>query len=573
MSTHKHIDLICVILAALTVLATVLFINGEAFGLERIVDEDAEANSGSVWFTANDMDGEWDSSSATVITLNGSEAHITGGGAYAYNGGVVISGDGHYVVSGSLTDGSITVDAKKSSKIWILLSGVDIYRSDDACLRIDQADKVFLTLAAGTENRMTSGAVYSEEALEDGADGAIFSHDDLTINGSGSLTVTAEYKHGIAANDSLVITGGNITVSAPKDAIHANDSFRLREASVTLKARDDGVSVAGEDGYMYMESGTLNVIASEDGIKSTGDITIAGGNITVDAGDDGIHSDTAIDISGGTILIKQCYEGIEAVSISVSGGDITVYPTDDGLNANGGRAFFFPPMGGPGQDTASNHTQETPRIFISGGAITVINQTGRDADGLDSNGDIIITGGDIRISLLGSGSNSALDYGSESGGVCTISGGTVIACGSYAMAEGFDVSSTQCSILYNIGAGVEADTQLSLLDSQGNTLLTWAVPCGFSSAVVSTPEMRLGETYTLFVGDMAEEITFTETSASFGDVQSTMFGGRMNWGGMGEMEGGSPGGRRGGPGGGGQGGMGGPGGMDTPPDGGFPPRP
>ena len=544
MSTHKHIDLICVVLTVLTLLATVLFINGEAYGLERIVDEDAEAHSNDRWFTANDMNGEWDSSLATVITLSGSEAHITGGGAYAYNGGVVITGDGHFVISGSLTDGSITVDAKKSSKIWLLLNGVDIYCSDDACLRVEQADKVFLTLAAGTENRMTSGAVYSEEALESGADGAIFSHDDLTINGSGSLTVTAEYKHGIAANDSLVITGGDITVSAPKDAIHTNDSFRLREASVTLKARDDGVSVAGEGGYMYMESGTLNVIASEDGVKSTGDITIAGGDITVNAGDDGIHSDTAIDISGGTILIEKCYEGIEAVNISVSGGDITVYPTDDGLNANGGRAFFFPRMGGPGQDAASDHTQETPRITISGGTITVINQTGRDADGLDSNGDIIITGGDIRISLLGSGSNSALDYGSESGGVCTISGGTVIACGSYAMAEGFDDSSTQCSVLYNVSAGVADGTPLSLLDSQGNTLLAWTVPCGFSSVVVSTPEMRLGESYTLFLGDRAEELALTEISASFGDAQSSHFGGRMDWGGMG-----------------------------GPPDGGFPPSP
>ena len=162
----------------------------------------------------------------------------------------------------------------------------------------------------------------------------------------------------------------------------------------------------------------------------------------------------------------------------------------------------------------------------------MINETARDADGLDSNGDIIISGGTVRVSLVNSGSNSALDCGSENGGILEISGGTVIACGSYSMAEGFASSSTQCSVLYNFKRGAAAGTLLTLEDGGGNPIISWEVPCSFSSAAISCPEMRVGQTYSVVVGDYAEEITLTGVSASFGDVESEGFEGPMNWGGM-----------------------------------------
>ena len=251
---------------------------------------------------------------------------------------------------------------------------------------------------------------------------------------------------------------------------------------------------------------------------------------------------------------------------------------DDGLNANGSTGGFgafgngMPGFGRDGERTppeglgkpafAEGAMPEPPQgmepgapqegfsgsadsgsgetwIRVSGGSVTVVNDTARDADGFDSNGDIIISGGDVRISLVNSGSNSALDYGSESGGVMEISGGTVIACGSYAMAEGFDSTSTQCAILYNVKRGVAAGRTFSLEDSEGNVLLSYEVPCSFSSVILSSPELKLGETYTvvigdtaeeMVIGDTAEEITLNEISASYGDVQSEGFGGNMNWG-------------------------------------------
>lgn len=583
MSTHnRRLDKICVVIVAVSLLLTVLFMNGESLGITMIVDEDAESYSGTTYFTTNDQNSDWDTEDATVITLTGDGAEISGNGAYVNGQEVVITDAGRYVVSGSLSNGKITVDAHNSSKVWILLDGVDINCSDDACIRVDQAEKVFLTLAENSVNTLTSGSTYSDTALQDGTDGAIFAHDDLTINGSGSLSVTAEYRHGIAANDDLVITGGTITIKAAADAIHANDSVCIKEAQITVDAGDDGIVTANEEenGYMYIESGTINITAAEDGMHTTGDITIAGGSITIAAGDDGIHSDQYVYIEDGEILINECYEGIEALIIDVSGGDITVYPEDDGFNANGGSSDIFGFGGGPGQggmqgsskeeglgqdgsdpvdmssdgdrsgqmeqtaeeiqssETAAEETQssetaaeeEETYISISGGTITIINDSGRDADGLDSNEDIRISGGTIYISLLGSGSNCAVDYGSESGGVAEITGGTIIACGASSMAEGFSSTSTQASILYNTSTVADEGTTLALKDGEGNVLLSWDVPCSFSSALISCPEMQVGNSYQVVIGDSSEEITIEEISTSYGDAQSDMGNGNIGGG-------------------------------------------
>lgn len=535
--TSKKIDIIASIVTILAILGTILFMNGEALGIERIVDEDAEIYTDTEYFTSNDLNGSWDETDATVITLEGDTATIKGTGAYAYDGNVVISNAGYYVVTGTLTDGYITVDAYQSSKVFIKLAGVDITCSDDAGIRVDQADKVFLTLKEGTVNTVTSGATYTEESLADNTGGAIYSHDDLTINGSGTLNVTAEYKHGLDVNDALTITGGTINITAVADGIHANDG--------------------------------------------TG---FTGMNLTINAGDDAIHDDTEVYIADGTILIESCYEGIEAPIITVEDGEITIYPEDDGFNAGGGTSTTGFGMGGmmtPHQSamqtaspqgeapdsvsigadgntreesetvgsTATDATQDatesvTPTITINGGSVTIINETGRDADGLDSNGDIYINGGTIRVSLVNSGSNSAIDYGSESGGVCVVNGGSVIACGSYGMAEHFDETSSQPAILYNFSAGADAGTTFAIEDADGNVLVTYEVPCSYSSVNVSIPELTIGESYIVVVGNQEEEIALEEVSASYGDAASTGFGGTMNFGGM-QMRGGGGRGRGG----------------------------
>lgn len=475
MSTHKHIDIICVTASVFALLITVLFMNGKMFGISAVENE----NTSTDMFTQNDLTADWNTDSAAQIILSDGGSTVSGNGAYIYDGDIYIAYSGKYIISGELSNGNIIVNANENDKIWIMLNGISVHCEDDAALRIEQAGKVFLTLADGSQNTLSSGAQYSEDIVSSGVDGTVYSRDDLTVNGSGTLNVTAEYRHGIVCNDDLIITGGCISVNAVQDGFHANDSIRIKDADISISAGDDGITASNDDetAYLYIESGKIN--------------------------------------------ISSCYEGLEAVDITVAGGTINISPTDDGINANG--------------------SGENSVIRITGGDITVINGNGRDADGIDSNKDIYISGGKLFISLSDNGSNSAIDYGSEYGGVCEISGGTVTACGSSGMAEGFSSSSSQGFIMYNTKA--EAGTELSLENSDGNIILKEEIPCAFSSAVISTPEMAVGEKYIVKVGENEEEITVDNTSenqsmnigrlvAGIKDdtVQGGRFGGRENIG-------------------------------------------
>ena len=452
MSTHKNIDRICVVITLLSLILTILFINGETLGIEVVRDTDAESYSGAEWFTANDLNGEWDNSNATYITLKDDTAKVTGGGAYVYKGSVVITQSGKYIISGILTDGNITVDAEDFSKVWIRLDGAEITCSDDACFIVEQADKVFLTLGSGTVNSMTSGSRYSEESRENNINGAIFARDDLTINGSGSLVITAPYKFGIDANDELVITGGTISVSSSSDGIHVNDSFRMTDA-----------------------------------------------DLIISSGDDAIHCDKDICIAGGSIYTDKCYEGLEALRIDITGGDITLYPSDDGLNANGGSGFGWGYV--PSLEEDEDEEDQTTYIRISGGTLTIINRSGRDADGLDSNGDIYIDGGTVRIYMPGSDMNNAIDYGSESGYECIVTGGDLLATGGTMMAEPFSAQSTQCAVILLLDNEISADTTVTILDAGGNVILTDTPACSYSSVAFSSPALSVGKTYTVQLGN------------------------------------------------------------------------
>ena len=661
MSTHKYFDRICVVVIVFALVVTFLFMNGEVFGIEKIIHEDSEAHSDQQYFTSSDLSPEYDISDANVITLSGDSAQVTGNGAYAYDGGVVISSTGVYVISGTLDDGSITVDADDAAKIWLYFNDVNITCQDNAALIIENADKVFLTLAEGQDNVLMSGSEYETSATEAGIDGVIYARDDLTINGAGSLTISGGPAHGITANDDLVITGGNLTVTSVKDAIHVNDSLRMTSAVMNLNAGDDAIQVDNEGGYIYIESGEFNITAADEGIAAEGHITIDGGDFRIvvgtGQGSHGIKSGDTVTVNDGTIDITSCYEGIQASYIDITGGDTTINSVDDGINASSGDGGFGMGlgMGGPGMggtggqgmrqrgaysatDTETTETgeasegedpefgempegeppqfsqmpesgevpegeqphsdytsdedmsemendigmghpdmgeavgemqdgsgsadaqngsdiqnednsaAETPWIHISGGSLTILNDSGRDADGIDSNGDIIISGGTIRVSLTGDGGNNAIDCATENGGVCEISGGNIIACGSSQMAEGFGSSSTQCSVLYNLQTGAEAGTTLTLRDSDGNVLMSYEVPNAFTSVNISCPEMELGETYTISVGETEETVSLEEITTTSGAAGGSMFGG-MNQGGMqnggyGRKGQGGPGGKR-----------------------------
>ena len=581
MITNKKINAVCIGVIIFALVLTILFMNGESFGITAVADGDREGTSDSEYFTANDIYPSWSNETASHITMKGTDGSVSGSGAYFLDGNLYIVQSGYYVITGELEDGSIIVDASSKSRIWIMLNGVTVTASDNAAFRIDQAKKVFLTLAEGTKNTFSDGKEMSEEALADGTNACVYVHDNLTINGSGQLTINGNYKNGITAKDNLVITGGDIVVNAVGDGIRVNEKLKIRDTVLDVAAEDDGLVLQNNstdndnNGYIYIMSGDISIVSKDDAVNSTEDVIIDGGTIAIAAADDGIHSETNVFINDGIIKINECYEGIEALSITMTGGDVTIYPSDDGFNANGGSgdAFGmggtggFTGQGGPGQGFGDNTsdsentdesnmptppdrnessdgsdmpampdrndpTEETDNsssaldsaITISGGKLTIVNTKGRDCDGLDSNGNIYISGGDIRISLPGSGTNAAIDYGSESGGVCVITGGTVVACGGSEMIESFDESSSQCSILYIMESAAKAGSKLTLSDASGNVLLDYDVPNNFTSVNISCPEMKTGETYSISTGDTVEEITQESTVTTFGDTSGISFG-------------------------------------------------
>lgn len=463
MSKHKHIDAICIGITVFTLLVTLLFMNGKALGITVVASEE----NNDEMFTENDLDDAWDTENATRIVLSDEGSTVKGNGAYVNNGDIYIVYSGKYVLSGELSNGSVIVKANGNDKIWLKFSGVSIHCEDNAAIHVEQADKVFMTLQDGTENTLSSGTSFGEEAVSAGVDGTIYSRDDLTINGTGSLQVMAKYRHGIVCNDDFVMTGGTLDITAAQDAVHANDSVRLKDASLTLSAGDDGITASNDDetSFLYVES--------------------------------------------GNICIPSCCEGLEAVQITIAGGTFDIRPTDDGLNANG---------------YSGNSV-----ITITGGEITVVIENGQDADGIDSNKDIYISGGRLIVSVSDNGGSCAIDCGSENGGVCEITGGTVLACGSSRMAEGFDTSSSQGFLMQNVSA--EAGTTAKIKDANGNELISEVVPCGFSSILVSTPEMKVGDICTLVIGDTETEVTI-DNSSGFGGEKMSGRGGYGRNGGM-----------------------------------------
>ena len=287
-------------------------------------------------FTDREQSGTYKTSEAVKITLNKTKATVSGNGAEADGSTITITEEGVYVVSGTLEDGQIIVDASDSDKVQIVLDGASINCETNAAIYVREADKVFITLAEGSENTLSSGTEYTQ--IDDNTvDGVIFSKYDLACNGTGSLTIEANYKHGIVSKDDLVITGGTYNITAADNGITAKDQLKILDGTFTIDAANSAVKAKNTDdtelGNIYIAGGTFNIKAEQDGFHATGSIVVDNGTITVNAGDDGFHADLDTVINGGTINVEESCEGLEGKRVVVNGGDITVNSSDDGVNA------------------------------------------------------------------------------------------------------------------------------------------------------------------------------------------------------------------------------------------------
>lgn len=315
-----------------------------------------DASALNLEYSKRDMDASFDESSATKITLSGDSASVSGSGAAAEGSTVTISTAGTYIVSGNLTDGSITVTTSESDKVQIVLNGVKIACSSGPAIDIQSADTCFITLAEGMQNSLSDGSAFTSED----ANACIYATCDLTINGLGSLDVSGNYRHGVFSKDDLVVYGGTIRVSAVEDGLNGKDSVKIGAGDISIDSGADGVksskSTNPEKGFVYVSGGSLSIDAEDDGIQAKTYLCIAGGSIEIDAADDALHSDlegalnggstsvrsgddafhceTNLEVNDGSFVAETCSEGYEAEQVVVNGGDTNICALDDAMNAS-----------------------------------------------------------------------------------------------------------------------------------------------------------------------------------------------------------------------------------------------
>ncbi|MBQ3716248.1 MAG: carbohydrate-binding domain-containing protein [Fibrobacter sp.] len=488
--------------------------------------------------------------SETTLTFSGTDVTITNdNGCLEKAAGVVtVKCSGNYYLTGTASDYQVIVNtaATDTGKVDLFLNGVSL-KSSDAPIYVQNAEKAELHLVKGTTNSVEDGATrsktYTGNSGTDTTKAAIYAKDDLSIKGSGSLTVKANYNNGIhTSNDlkikkstgslnvtaancgikgkaSLTINGGTIIVNAAKgDGIKSDEddaaalaqgkgNVKIAGGTITITAGYDGISAnntvlitKGEttdeptikitagggqtclgnstggqggrpgggmgfgmegnscspdssmkgfkaDSNIVIEAGKIEINSRDDGIHSDGDLTITGGFATVKSDDDGIHAEQTLTIKGGTVEVTMAYEGMEAAYMNFEGGVTSVVTTNDAWNAAGANASSS--TGGnnggrPGGGGGFGFGSDGSKIKVTGGFHYLYVGTG-DTDGMDSNGDIDMTGGVVIIECRMNGGMGGMV---DSNGETNIKGGKMLGFGTNNSEEGTQYSVTFTSENY-----------------------------------------------------------------------------------------------------------------------------
>ena len=358
----------------------------ESFGLNVDWDEDNQ----KVIISSNDEEDEsWKENIGSInldtLTCDGEGIEIT-------DNQIKITQGGDFTVSGTLSDGNITISTKE--KVKIRLSGAKITSSENPCIFVEDADKAYITLTDGTENHLIA---------ENSEDGAIYSKENLEIKGDGSLDIESLAGHGIKASDNLNIENGVITINATSDGIHINDTFKMTDGTVNITSVNDGidcesiVNISGgtinietngtpientqtttetteeapRRGMWEMDEADVEFEKSTKGINAEWMMVISGGEIIVNSASHAIHCQDEIEITGGKFTLSSKYdkgisahgnltvsgadtvidvakstEGIESKNVmTINDGVISVVSSDDALNATGGNSGAMPGMG------------------------------------------------------------------------------------------------------------------------------------------------------------------------------------------------------------------------------------
>lgn len=441
-------------------------------------------------YSEQDLDSSYNESQSTKITLSDSKTEISGSGASAKEGTITITEGGCYILSGKLSDGRIIVSADKEDTVRLVLNGADISCSDNAPIFIEQCKKAIVTLAPNSKNYLSDSESYTFSNGDDEPSATLFSKADLTINGEGALSVTANYNNAIATKDSLIIAGGNITASAKNDAVRGKDSVTILDGSFDLTAGGDAIKSNNDKefalGYIVIDGGNFKINAENDAIQAESTLVITNGSfeITTGGGSENVQTKQQRpgDMGGGRMppegFEKRGNQPPRDMGMAPPPESFDVQNTDEqttesmkGLKAGAvievvGGSFLL--------DCADDAIHSNGSADISGGSFNI--KTGD--DGIHADSLLEISGGKIVIekgyegiegdSITISGGN--IDITSEDDGV-NVSGGADGMFGSRFAADSFSDSSDE-HLLFISGGQINVCASGDGMDSNGSIKVT-----------------------------------------------------------------------------------------------------
>lgn len=386
-------------------------------------------------FSDRDLRGDYDAASASVINLSDTVASCSSNAVTISGSTVTITDEGTYLLSGKLADGMVIVNADKDDKVQLVLSGAEIHSQTSAALYILQADKVFVTLAEGTQNSLSNGGTFIQ-IDENSIDAALFSKEDLTLNGSGSLQINSPAGHGIISKDELTVTGGRYTIDCASHGMGGKDSLCITGAAITVTAGKDGLHAENDEdpqlGYLYIASGTFVITTEGDGISASSWLQIQDGSFDLlcgggsenavqsngnpwdggiggpggrGPGDMGRPGNMGFDNPGGTASADPQEDTVSTKAIKAGGdlilhgGSFRIDSADDAIHSNANVAVI---AGSYQIATGDDSFHADSAMQIAGGSVTVT-ESYEGIEGLT----IEITGGELHIVSSDDGLNAA----------------------------------------------------------------------------------------------------------------------------------------------------------------------
>ena len=320
-------------------------------------------------FSDRDFETGYDESKSAHITLDGGTASCGSDAVQISGGTATITDEGTYILSGTLNDGMIIVNADENDKVQLILDGVSVHSETSAPLYILQADKVFVTTAPDSSNTLSSGDSFTA-IDENNIDAAIFSKEDLTLNGSGTLTVTSPAGHGIVSKDSLTVTGGSYLISSASHGLDGKDDVSIADGTFSITAGKDGIHAENDDdaslGLVCILNGSFVISAEGDGISAGSCLQIQDGSFDILSGD-GSDANGTLEITGGSIIVCGPTQGDTATLDYDASGTIT-----GGTFIGTGSSMMAQSFSNAGQGVIAVRGSEQP----AGTEITLTDDTG-----------------------------------------------------------------------------------------------------------------------------------------------------------------------------------------------------